>query len=126
MKTMGLVWAFATKAEAIKAATALLDTQHRDGGWSQIPSLPSDAYATGQALTALYEAGIHTTDPAYKKGVAFLLETQKPDGTWHVAGRTNKFQPYFESGFPCGHDQWISAAATSWATTALALTQPKR
>jgi squalene cyclase len=74
----------------------------------------------------LYEAGIHTTDPAYKKGVAFLLETQKPDGTWHVAGRSSKFQPYFESGFPYGHDQWISAAATSWATAALALTQPKR
>jgi len=126
MKTMGLVWAFATKAEAVKAAVALLDTQNKDGGWSQIPSLPSDAYATGQALTALYEAGIHTTDPAYKKGVAFLLETQKPDGTWHVVGRTNKFQPYFESGFPHGHDQWISAAATSWAAAALALTEPKR
>jgi len=32
------------------------------------------------------------------------------------------FQPYFESGFPHGDDQWISAAATSWAAMALALT----
>jgi hypothetical protein len=32
-----------------------------------------------------------------------------------------KFQPYFESGFPHGHDQWISAAATAWATMALTL-----
>jgi hypothetical protein len=30
-------------------------------------------------------------------------------------------QPYFESGFPYGHDQWISAAGTSWATMALSL-----
>ena len=32
-----------------------------------------------------------------------------------------KFQPYFESGFPFAHDQWISAAGTSWAAMALAL-----
>ena len=30
-------------------------------------------------------------------------------------------QAYFESGFPYGVNQWISAAATGWATTALAL-----
>jgi len=30
-------------------------------------------------------------------------------------------QPYFESGFPHGRDQFISAAATNWAATALAL-----
>jgi len=29
-------------------------------------------------------------------------------------------QAYFESGFPYGVNQWISAAATAWATTALA------
>jgi hypothetical protein len=28
---------------------------------------------------------------------------------------------FFESGFPHGHDQWISAAASNWATMALAL-----
>jgi hypothetical protein len=37
-----------------------------------------------------------------------------------VKGRSIPFQPYFESGFPYGHDQWISAAATNWATMALA------
>ena len=31
-----------------------------------------------------------------------------------------KFQPYFESGFPYGHDQWISHAGTAWATMGLA------
>jgi hypothetical protein len=31
-------------------------------------------------------------------------------------------QPYFDSGFPYAHDQWISAAGTSWASMALSLT----
>ena len=29
------------------------------------------------------------------------------------------FQPYFETGFPHGKDQFISSAATSWAAIAL-------
>lgn len=29
-----------------------------------------------------------------------------------VRSRAIKFQPYFESGLPYGHDQWISVAAT--------------
>jgi hypothetical protein len=38
-----------------------------------------------------------------------------------VASRSRPFQPYFESGFPYGKDQFISAAASNWATMALAL-----
>jgi hypothetical protein len=38
-----------------------------------------------------------------------------------VKSRSFPFQPYFESGFPYGPDQWISAAGTSWATMALTL-----
>jgi hypothetical protein len=30
-------------------------------------------------------------------------------------------QPYFESGFPHGRNQFISAAGTNWAAMALAL-----
>jgi hypothetical protein len=33
-----------------------------------------------------------------------------------------KVQPYFESGFPHGHDQWISHAGTAWAALALTAT----
>jgi squalene cyclase len=83
--------------------------------------LASDAYATGDALYGLYESGsLATSDPAYQRALGFLLKTQKPDGSWYVKSRAPKFQPYFESGFPYGHDQWISAAATAWAATALA------
>ena len=35
------------------------------------------------------------------------------------------FQPYKESGFPHGKDQWISAAGTSWAVMALSAATPK-
>jgi hypothetical protein len=71
-------------------------------------------------LTALCESGaLPVTDAAYERGVEYLLATQLEDGSWHVRTRAIAFQPYFESGFPHGHDQWISAAATNWATMAL-------
>ena len=46
------------------------------------------------------------------------VRAQAADGSWYVRSRAPKFQPYFQSGFPHDHDQWISAAATSWATAA--------
>jgi hypothetical protein len=39
-----------------------------------------------------------------------------------VHSRAVPFQPFFESGFPHGADQFISAGATSWAAIALAYT----
>jgi hypothetical protein len=54
------------------------------------------------------------------KEVRFPLSTQRADGLWYARRRAPKFQPYFETGFPYGHDQWISSMATGWATTALA------
>ena len=64
---------------------------------------------------------MQTKDPVYQKGVKFLLDTQAGDGSWYVKSRAPKFQPYFESGFPYGHDQWISSSGTAWATMALAM-----
>jgi hypothetical protein len=84
--------------------------------------LPTDAYATGQALYALHHAGhLTVADPAFQRGLDYLLRTQFEDGSWRVASRSVKFQPYFESGFPHGHDQWISAAGTNWAALAVSL-----
>jgi hypothetical protein len=84
--------------------------------------MDSDAYATGSALVALHEAGkIPVSDPLYERGVAFLLKTQQHDGSWLVRTRSKPFQTYYESGFPHGKDQFISMAASAWATTALAL-----
>lgn len=120
---LGLRWAKAEPASLQKMVRTLLGQQLPDGGWGQWPTLASDAYATGQVLVALHQAGgLPITQPAYQRGVNFLLTTQAADGSWLVRTRAYPFQKYFESGFPYGKDQWISAAATSWATMALALT----
>ncbi len=122
MQLLGLYWA-GTDARVLKnLAAAILAAQKSDGGWAQHFEPEADAYATGQTLFALAETGvISTRDAAYQKGVKFLLSTQRADGSKYVKSRAPKFQPYFESGFPYGHDQWISSMATGWATTALAL-----
>jgi hypothetical protein len=107
------------------AARDLIRSQRPGGGWAQRADLPPDAYATGSALVALHEAaGLAAADPAYRRGVEYLLGTQLPDGSWHVHSRSRPFQTYFESGFPHGKDQFISLAASSWATAALALALP--
>jgi squalene cyclase len=119
---LGLAWAGADKGVIRKAARELAAEQRTDGGWAQLQSLESDAYATGQALVALKESGaLSVSSPAYKRGTRFLMGTQLEDGSWYVKSRALPIQPYFESEFPHGHDQWISASATNWATTALAL-----
>lgn len=118
---LGLRWTGASAAAISTAARGLLDSQRPDGGWSQLAQLPSDAYATGQALYALAESrAIGAGDAAFQRGVRFLLDTQLADGSWHVKSRAIALQPLFESGFPHGRDQWISAAATNWAALALA------
>jgi ankyrin repeat protein len=119
-RTLGLTWSNADRPAIDAAARDLQELQQRDGGFSQLPMLPSDAYATGLALFALHEAGLPSTDLAYQSGLRFLLTTQAADGTWHVRTRALEFQPYFESGYPYGHDQWISAAGAAYATLAIA------
>jgi hypothetical protein len=120
-RLIGLAWAGADKGVTQKAMKELLGFQRSDGGWSDLPSLVSAAYATGRALVALQNAGLPTSDPAYQRGVQFLLNSQQEDGSWYVRSRALGFQPYFDAGFPYGHDQWISAAGTNWATMALTL-----
>ena len=66
-----------------------------------------------------------TVAKQYRQGMAFLLRTQLGDGSWRVRTRSSPLQPLKESGFPHGRDQWISAAATAWASMALALSQPE-
>ena len=119
---LGLRWAGLNSRHPVirKAVQHLLSSQRKDGGWAQLPTIGSDAYATGQALVALIEAGgLRVADSSFKRGVGFLLRTQLDDGSWFVKSRSVPFQPFFESGFPHGHDQWVSAAASNWGTLAL-------
>jgi hypothetical protein len=125
MQLLGLTWADAASDVQRRAAEGLLAEQRQDGGWGQLPALESDAYATGQAMVALkLWGGLADSHPALQRATAFLLRTQLEDGSWLVRTRTVPFQPYKESGFPHGKNQWISAAGTSWAAWALCLTEP--
>ncbi len=126
-RLLGLKAASASE-EVIRAAAAeLVATRRADGGWSQLDGGTSDAYATGSALVALqWAGGMSPEDPVYQAGLRFLIADQREDGSWFVASRSKPFQPYFESGFPYGKDQFISMAATSWAVTALSLACPKK
>ena len=125
MQLLGLAWADTKPSEIQERAQELLAEQQPDGGWSQLAELGTDAYATGQALVALQNAAkMPASDAAIQRGIAFLLRTQFADGSWLVRTRSFPFQPYKESGFPYGKDQWISAAGTSWAAMALSLALP--
>jgi ankyrin repeat protein len=124
MRLMGLVWTDAPRARVDEAVRAVREKQEANGGWSQFGRTAADAYATGLSLYALHVAGVPATDEAYKKGIAFLLGSQYPDGTWLVRTHSFPVQRYFESGFPYGRHQWISTAATSWASLAIAQTLP--
>ena len=118
---LGLAWGNASPASIKEAVRSLAASQRDDGGWNQLPGMVSDAYATGQALYALNTAGkMAATDPVYRRGVDYLLRSQAADGSWLVKTRAIWVQPYFESGFPYGRDQFISTAGTAWAAMALA------
>jgi hypothetical protein len=120
-RLLALKEAGAEPRDVQSAAWELLKTQRADGGWAQLDTGTSDAYATGSALVALHDAGGLKPDaPAYRAGLEFLLGAQKKDGTWFVKSRSKPFQPYYESGFPYEKDQFISAAASGWAAAALA------
>jgi N-acyl-D-amino-acid deacylase len=111
--------------EEIKRARAeILAAQNDDGGWSQLPEMSSDAYATGLTLFTLHRTGLTTVDPPFQRGLQFLLDTQCDDGSWFVKSRSKPIQRFFDNGDPHGKDQFISIPGTSWATAALALALP--
>jgi len=121
----GASWTAADQSTIQKLAAELKAAQQADGGWNSLDGRSSDAYSTGQVLVALHEAGgVAITDPAWRRGIAYLLRTQAPDGSWHVASRLHPPAPvspaYFETGHPYGHDQFISTAGESLAVMALA------
>jgi squalene-hopene/tetraprenyl-beta-curcumene cyclase len=84
------------------AAQWLADHQQENGGWGETacsyddPSLrgqgPTTASQTAWALLGLIAAGLAETQ-AVRRGIEYLLSTQKPDGSWD--------EPWFTgTGFP--------------------------
>lgn len=57
----------------------LAATQNPDGGWGQTPGQPSDVLSTAQAVPALHQ---HGARPAALRAMEFLLNQQRPDGTF--------------------------------------------
>ncbi len=124
MQLLGLAWSGSSPRDLAPFASAMLATQHADGGWAQIPTRASDAYATGEAIVALNQAAnIPTSDTRLQRALTYLTGTQLPDGSWHVVTRRARGEglPYFETGYPHGEDQFISYAGAAWATIALTL-----
>src|SRR5207244_5153376 len=124
-KLVGLKWSGADRASLAAAARDLAKTQEADGGWASLDGRVSDAYSTSQALVALHDGGgVPITDKSWQRGIDYLLKTQAADGSWHVETRLYKpaplSPPYFETGLPYGHDQFLSAQGGAWAVMALA------
>jgi N-acyl-D-amino-acid deacylase len=120
----GLVYAGAEGRDVEAARDRLLKDQRADGSWAQLAPMTGDAYATATALVALRHAGLDVNHPAYRKGVRYLLDSQRPDGAWVVQTRSRPLQPFFDNGDPGGRSQFISFAATNWAVLALLETVP--
>jgi hypothetical protein len=93
--------------------------QNADGGWSQAGGMASDAWATGQALYALAESGLGPDDPAVRWGQAFLVKTQRADGSWAMTSR-----PCPPSGKGCTSLIPITGAGTAWGTLGLVRSSP--
>ncbi len=129
MKLMGLVWSKAPRNEIEDETRAILGAQRNgtprdEAGWAQTDDMQPDAYATGISLYALHVAGVPATNDAYRKGVRYLMRNQYQDGAWFVRTRAYPTQPYFESGYPFGHNQFLSAGAASWSALAISYTLP--
>jgi hypothetical protein len=125
-RLLALKWARADASDTQQAVADILADQRADGGWSQLPNLQSDAYATGQALYALHVGGgVPVEDSVYRSGLKYLLRTQDDDGSWFVNKRAMPANNYFDAGFPHGESQYASFNGTCWATLALLQTIPQ-
>jgi hypothetical protein len=92
----------------------ITERQNDDGGWSQSPEMASDAWATGQALYALAHAGIKPDDALVVRAQAFLIRTQRDDGSWPMTSRPTK-----PGGEGCMSLVPITGAGTAWAVLGL-------
>ena len=133
MQLFGLMWTGADRTILAQLAAKLKSAQRPDGGWNSREGLDNEAYSTGEALVALHDAGgVAIADPAWQRGIQFLIDKQAADGSWHVVSRLRPpapvSPPYMETGYPYQHDQFISSMGAAWAVRALAeaLGEPRK
>ena len=89
------------------------------GGWGQERGLPSDAYATGQALYFLRLAGAKADRAEVQRGVSFLVANQKEDGAWPMTSRAHPGEKPMTNPVPITH------FGSAWATLGLMRCVPK-
>ncbi len=114
---------------ALKQSTlaAIFAAQRDDGGWAETKEREGDTYSTGQTLFMLLKTGTAADHPAIVRARDYLLKTQHADGSWLAESHVKfKAQPYFENGDPYGEHQFLSTAATAWATAGLAQLLPRK
>jgi len=95
-------------------AQRIKERQNADGGWSQAKGMASDGWATGQALYALAHAGIKPNEPAIARAHAFLIKTQRKDGSWPMTSR-----PTTPGGKGSTSLIPITGAGSAWAVLGL-------
>jgi hypothetical protein len=93
--------------------------QNSDGGWGQTKEAKSDAYATGQALYALAEAGVKPGDEGVRRAQSFLATTQRDDGAWAMVSRA-----ILRSGKLPTNLEPITHAGSAWAVMGLVRSAP--
>jgi len=95
------------------AIDRLLFQQNKDGGWGQEKDLKSDAYATGQALYFLSVAGVNSDRAEIRRGVSFLVASQRENGSWPMTSRAHPGAKPFTNPVP------ITYFGSAWATLGL-------
>jgi hypothetical protein len=103
------------------AARRFYSTATNSFGGSQTSSLVTatplarhQTWATGQALYALAHAGVTADEPVIQRGHAFLIETQRDDGSWPMTSRPTK-----PGGEGAKYLIPITGAGSAWAVLGL-------
>jgi Squalene-hopene cyclase C-terminal domain len=101
------------KAEIESAIERLMSLQHPDGGWGQETDLPSDAFATGQALYFLSLSGVAKDRPEIQRAVQFLVSNQNDNGSWPMKSRAHPGAKPMTNPVP------ITYFGSAWSTMGL-------
>ena len=106
---------------SLRLLKELVGEQHADGGWGWLRGADrSDAFATGLALYGLGVMGRRGLDPEVRRARAYLVGTQRADGTWRVPNTaTSKKDTASKDGL---YRYW----GTSWAVVGLLRILPDR
>ena len=92
-----------TAEQRSETIARLREIQRPDGGWNLAslgrwdrrdgtpnhPEGDGDGYGTGLVVFVLRQAGVPATDPALRRGVAWLLSHQRASGGWYTRSVNN-------------------------------------